>query len=77
MKSCGYRQTTAIQSVSLMRMDDGEASVSRQEVGVTDQGLGDSFNDNGDKDEDDGDDNDDDDLASPSSLCVTVFLGLR
>ena len=37
MKSCGYRQTTAIRSVSLLRMDDGEASVSRQEVGVTDE----------------------------------------
>ncbi|KAK0573160.1 hypothetical protein LWI29_003768 [Acer saccharum] len=43
-------------------------------------GLGASFNDNGDgnsdEDEDDGDENDND-LAFPSSLCVTLFLGLQ
>ncbi|KAK0575686.1 hypothetical protein LWI29_005181 [Acer saccharum] len=37
------------------------------------KGLGALFNDNGDGDGDE----DDEDLASPSSLCVTVFLGLR
>ncbi|KAI9156613.1 hypothetical protein LWI28_009563 [Acer negundo] len=36
MKSCGYHQMTALRSVSLLRNDDGEATMSGQEVGVPD-----------------------------------------